>query len=101
MAKAGRPAKYVKDQRGRDIIGLSAQTYKGTKLRYYATFSRPRVWFGVAKKNDRTELSRIVREFAVWLKSQGKTIEYGRKRKSSLTTDFDPMKEIPPDFLND
>lgn len=45
----GRPTKFVKDEKGGIVYGLSALTVKKngkTRLRYYATFSKPRKWFG-------------------------------------------------------
>ena len=41
--KRGRPPKFVEDPNGRPIVGLS---YNKTTGSYYATYSKPRVWFG-------------------------------------------------------
>jgi hypothetical protein len=40
--KAGKPPKFVKDRRGKEIFGLSFKS----DGRYYATFSNPRKYFG-------------------------------------------------------
>jgi hypothetical protein len=42
MAKKGRPPKFVLDPNGRAISGLS---YNKSSNCYYATYSKPRVWF--------------------------------------------------------
>jgi len=41
--KRGRPPKFVLDPNGRPIVGLS---YNKATNNYYATYSKPRVWFG-------------------------------------------------------
>lgn len=41
--RPGRPADYVKDKDGKPIVGMSLHKSSG---RYYATHSKPRVYFG-------------------------------------------------------
>lgn len=41
--RRGRPPKFVLDPNGRPIVGLSYHKATGS---YYATYSKPRVWFG-------------------------------------------------------
>ena len=43
MAKRGRPPKFVKDENGHPIVGLS---YSKHIKSYYATYSKPRKYFG-------------------------------------------------------
>ncbi len=47
--RKGRPPKFVNDDAGKQIHGLSAQPYKGGH-RFYATFSEPREWFGIERR---------------------------------------------------
>jgi integrase len=49
--RRGRPPKFVKDESGADIAGLSPLAIKDdagevVRYRYYATYSTPRKWFG-------------------------------------------------------
>jgi len=65
----GRPPKFVRDSKGKVIYGLSAQRFKKdgrTRLRYYATFSSPRKWFGFDVRSS------FVR-FGRWLIEQGQS----------------------------
>lgn len=55
---AGRPAKYVTDENGRVIEGLSVLR-DGNRCRYYATHSQPRKWFG-------QDLQVAVQRFRTW-----------------------------------
>ncbi len=41
--RRGRPPKYVPDQNGRPVVGLS---FSKSNLQYYATHSKPRKYFG-------------------------------------------------------
>ena len=47
----GRPPNYVKDSKGNDVVGLSPLPVRNkakdiVRYRYYATYSKPRVYFG-------------------------------------------------------
>jgi hypothetical protein len=46
-------AKFVSDDKGEPIVGLSSQPYKGGRTRYYATWSidKRRFWLGFHRRN--------------------------------------------------
>ncbi len=76
----GRPPIFVRDDNGRIIYGLSAQTIiKGgrRRTRFYATFrasdSDPRKWFGM------DDLAGAVEAFFDWVNANGWTVAYLRK----------------------
>ena len=67
----GRPPKFVLDERGREVIGLS---YNKANNTYYATFSDPRVYFS-------TCLGTALEEFRKWEKMHHMPPEYQEQVK--------------------
>ena len=80
-----RPPKYVLGDDGEPVEGLSAQPWKGKWLRYYATFSTPRRWFGF----DRDKAIAAYRE---WMDQGEPKVEPHSDRQT------DCRSLLPPDF---
>lgn len=101
--KQGRPPKYVADENSHPMIGLSAQPIRRKdgeilKYRYYATRSKPRVWFGF-------DYAEAVTRFRKWQsKQKGETVvieeepqpttPYYREVFQSLLPDREPPESI-------
>lgn len=68
--RRGRPPKFIKDGHGREVKGLSCQPFKDDRVRYYATFAKPRKWFGVGKTDDAKARDKAIGKFRVWLSTQ-------------------------------
>ncbi len=58
--RPGRPPKFVLDETGKPIVGLS---FDKTNNSYYATYSNPRVYFG-------TDYAKALHEFRKWQNNQ-------------------------------
>lgn len=69
----GRPPKFVKDKQGRTIYGISKTENAAGRIRYYATFSRPRKWLGSY------DLRWAQFVYWRWLEHQGLLFAYFRK----------------------
>ncbi len=97
----GRPARFVEDGNGNLVFGLSAQPYKGDRIRYYATFSSPRKWLGVGVPGNAEDLDRAIAAFKVWLRKVGQPFELvgedGERGHSFLPDDF-VMPELTDEF---
>ncbi len=50
---------------------MAAQPYKGDRLRYYATFSKPRKWFGVGRPGNDADLNSVIAAYKAWLAERG------------------------------
>ena len=65
--RKGRPPKFVVDENGKEVYGLS---YNTASCMFYAAFSNPRVYFGGGKKRHEVKKTRAILRYKEYQKHQ-------------------------------
>lgn len=96
--RKGRPPRYVLDENGKEVVGLSHNKSTGM---YYATFSEPRVYFSAGGKSQNRKQNAIIK-YITWAKTQKLSPEQ-QQEKTEYDRAYEKARELllENDFLQE